>query len=77
MKKSYLWLPCAILVLLSVLALTVSAGAFWPGPGAVVVGSGDCDACETGAPCFGPGAFLPGAGLADGNFGRRAIPAPV
>ncbi len=77
MKKSYLWLPCAILVLLSVLTLTVSAGAFWPGHGVVVGGSGDCDACETGAPCFGPGVLLPGAGLADGNFGRRAIPAPV
>ena len=84
MKKSYLWLTCAILAALSALVLTVSVSAFWPGQGVVVSGSGDCDACDGGAagycPGFGlhgPGLVVPGAGMANSSFGRRAIPAPV
>ena len=82
MKKSYLWLTCAILAALSVLTLSVSVSAFGPGSDVVVAASNDCDACND---CSGgfypgfphPGFPLPGGALADSNFGRRAIPAPV
>ncbi|MBR2693924.1 MAG: TIGR03000 domain-containing protein [Thermoguttaceae bacterium] len=82
MKKSYLWLIGVTIVALSALALSTSAVAFWPGHGVLVGNSGDCDACDGAAAGYGlglpgPGFVLPGGGLANSNFGRRAIPAPV
>jgi uncharacterized protein (TIGR03000 family) len=86
MRKSNIGFACVALFGMITLALVPSVTAF--GPGVVVTGNyGKCAECVgcpaccsgigLGCPHCMYGVGFPGGGVAHGNFGRRAVPAPV